>query len=473
MKIKTYSTLLGALLLSALVQDATASTWQMCGGTKVKWPSESVNLRASSVGFPVGSSWANALQSVVTRWTNTASDMDYSLTLNEPGVALGNGQNEVWWTDSLGAPAICYTWWNGSCQLVEADVVFLNTVSYTTSTTKGNLSPYGGPSRPFQTTAMHELGHAQGLGHTSDTYSIMGQDWDHIHANGDTATAYPGEDAVAGSVDVYGYTSGSHEDLGVAHWKHSGASGAYSTHTRTGLFRTNGASYLTEAGMDEPTFKVAHGDVVRLEMSFENMGKTTQTVNVGYYVSTNNYISTSDTFLGSQAMTLGLNTVYTIQSTNLSIPGWLTGGQVYYLGAIIDYDSAVSEAYTSNNATYTAIKVNLSPPDVTAVSISGPNKIRSKKSATLTIDTSKLNYSGAYTYEIRISKNTIISDSDILLHTGTTSASGLQSITFMMPKIKKKDRGKYYLGLIILPVAGETETSNNSVASATKIKVKK
>ncbi len=53
MKIKIYSTLFGALMTGALVQDATASTWQMCGSTKVKWASESVTLRAHSGGFTI------------------------------------------------------------------------------------------------------------------------------------------------------------------------------------------------------------------------------------------------------------------------------------------------------------------------------------------------------------------------------------------------------------------------------------
>ena len=469
MKTRITITILGALLSSALVSSASASTWQTCaGGGNVKWASNSVTLRGGSVSFPSGSSWTNALQSVVSSWSSTPSNMNYGLTLGDTSVALGNGENETWWTNSLGAPAICYTWWNGSCQLVEADVLFLNTVSYSTSTTKTDLSPYGGGFRPFQTTAMHELGHAQGLGHTADTYSIMGQDWDHIHANGSVATAYPGEDAVAGSVGVYGLTGGGFEDLAVAHWRYTGNSGAYSAHDRTRMYNNSGG-LLTNLGGAEPLYQVKPSQQVQLEMSYENLGKSNQTVKVGYYLSTNDFISTGDTFLGWQSYTLGRNTVYTVNSMLLTIPSWVTPNATYWVGAYIDYDGTLSETTSSNNAAYTAIKIEQSPPDMIANAISGPSKLKKNNSYTLSLDMSKVNYAGSYTFEIRLSKNNIISSSDLLIATGNSSSNGAQPFQFQMPKVKK---GKYFYGLIIKNVVGEVISSNNTALGA-KVKVKK
>jgi hypothetical protein len=362
MKNMTRTLSVGALALACGLagSQAQAYTWWTCGGSNVKWAANSVTLRASVVGFPAGNSYRTALGTVATRFSNTPSKMNYFIQYDEPSVAHDNGQSEVWWDSppAITAPAYANIWWNGSCQIVEGDVVFNNTVSYTTSTTKTSLTPYGGSFRPFHTTAMHEFGHIQGLGHTSNTYSIMGQDWDHIHSNGSLANAYPGEDAMAGSVAVYGLAAGLIQDLGVSHWRWTGSSGEYSTHARTRLFTTGNVELPKVAGTDEPEYRVDAGQQVKLEMTYENMGATTQTSKVGFYLSTNDIISTGDTFLGEGQVTIGRDAPNTTNNSFLWIPSNLVSGQTYYLGAMIDYLDLVDEIYESNNATYLAIRIN-------------------------------------------------------------------------------------------------------------------
>ena len=205
---------------------------------------------------------------------------------------------------------------------------------------------------------MHEFGHAGGLGHTANTYSIMGSDWTHIHANGTTATAYLGEDASQGVVVLYGLWTAGPEDLGVTHWRWIGSSGGYSTHARTRILSSAGVELAKVcASCAEPVYRVSKGQVVQLELNYENLGKNSQTRNVGYYVSTNDTISTTDTFLGSTSMTLSRDTVLTFRRT-LTVPTTLTSGVNYWLGAIIDYNGALGELYENNNATYVGIRVN-------------------------------------------------------------------------------------------------------------------
>jgi subtilase family serine protease len=108
----------------------------------------------------------------------------------------------------------------------------------------------------------------------------------------------------------------------------------------------------------EKTYKVNAGDTVRVQFTYENNGANTQGgVKVGFYVSTNNLITTRDDRLGGTTMTLGRNSVYTTEHS-VSLPSTLTSGEYYWLGAIIDEEDNVSEEVEWNNATYLPIKVN-------------------------------------------------------------------------------------------------------------------
>jgi hypothetical protein len=356
---RTLVVLMSACLLAGGARDTFAFSQLKCGSLNLRWPSNIYSTSAASVSFPVGP-WRDALASVVSRWNGNASLLAYSVSYDDPSIGLGNGQNEVWWSNGFGAPAVA-NWWfyTDTCTFAEADIRFDNTEAYHYTTSKSSLWPYGGAYRPFQTTAMHEFGHAGGLGHTANTYNIMGQDWDHIHANGSVATAYPGEDAVSGMVATYGLWAGGPQDLGVAHWRWVGSGGEYSAHDRTRLFNATGVELPQVFGTAEPTYYVTKGKTVKIEMSFENMGRTSPlTAKVRYYLSTNDFISTADRPLKITTVTLSRDQVLTSSTTKLLIPRNLVSGANYWLGAIIDYNGAISEGNEDNNATYIGIRVN-------------------------------------------------------------------------------------------------------------------
>jgi hypothetical protein len=323
----------------------------------VIWSNKTVTFRAHSSSFPSGNAYRSALSAVAARWNAAPSLFTYQMQFDDNSTFTGNRENEIWFGTDPGAPAVTFLWWDNACNITETDIIFDNAEHYTPSTNKIDLVPYGGSFRPFQTTAMHEFGHAQGLLHTSDTYSIMGQDWDHIYVSGSTTTAYPGEDAVSGSIAAYGVEPG-REDLGLSHWRRTGASGEYSVHNRTRVLDMNNNTLPVTNQLFDPTYSVNVGQTVKLELTYENMGTTSSvTVQVKYYFSADNVITSSDKLLATGSVTLTRNKPDTFTAI-ITVPDspFVMSGMSGYLGAIIDSSNAVNETYESNNTTYVPIK---------------------------------------------------------------------------------------------------------------------
>ncbi|MGI9012642.1 MAG: CARDB domain-containing protein, partial [Phycisphaerales bacterium] len=327
------------------------------------WNSNSKTLRAASGTFPPGDPFRTALSVVVnTRFYNNPSEFYFSIQWGDSSVGVDNGQSEVWASsNSAYDPAICirqYSWWYNN-RIVEADVIFFSGVNWSAGMNRTSLTTYGGSLRPFRTTCMHEIGHAAGLNHENDEYNIMGQDWDHIHLNGNTARCYLGEDASDGLIGIYGRASGgSFEDVSVSAFEYSGASGEYSTHGWCDMTNSsNGAlSWFWNDGMK--TYRVNRGQTVRVEFTYENNGETTQnSVPVGYYISGNSTISTGDTLIATRSINLGRADVSTNFYT-VTIPSNLTRNQYYWLGVIVDRTNVIAETDGNNNYAYQKIYIN-------------------------------------------------------------------------------------------------------------------
>lgn len=360
------------VLFALIVFSSPAFSFEVvsCEGKDVRWEGDTTLLRASKQSFPANSSWKDALGTSVDLWNQNPSKFRFTLSFNDDGVWTGNGENEVWFTDSddqlSGAPALasmmwdCVDWWIVGVQakLSEVDVLFDSRKPWTPfMSDKFNLSAYGGPKRPFINTAAHELGHAVGLMHVDYLYNIMGRDWTHIHANGGKARAYIGEDAANGAVGLYEERGGDFEDVSVAHWKYKDASSAgYSIHERTEIFDMEGELHASVDINDEPRFYVLRDSDLKLEMTYENNGKSRQqNLKVGFYLSTNSRITTSDRRLGGAVVDIGRNVPVT-KRHKVHIPADLAPGTTYYLGVIVDEENEIDEIVEANNATYTMIR---------------------------------------------------------------------------------------------------------------------
>jgi hypothetical protein len=346
--------------------QAFAYGYKTCLGEKIKWSGNSKTLRGSTTSFPAGY-WRNGLQDAVNKFNLNPSKFRYSLT-TDGNINRNNGQSEVWGdTGSIlqGAPAIAYSWWTcywffgDNVHMDEVDVIFDygSPWTWTADTVKTSLSNYTGSLRPLQTTAAHEFGHGLKINHVNYEYNIMGNDWEHIHVNGSSARAYIGEDASDGAVFLYGTISPAFEDVGVVHWKYSGASGEYSNHTKTRAYNSSGGNLPTFTVNGETGYRVSPGQTVRAEFSYENNGASYQgNVKVGYFISTNDFISTWDQRIGGSTFTLARNQVYTTTKT-LTIPSDLSTNTNYWLGVVVDETDSISEGIEWNNATYLPIRV--------------------------------------------------------------------------------------------------------------------
>ncbi|MBT3983364.1 MAG: matrixin family metalloprotease [Bacteriovoracaceae bacterium] len=361
------NTILACSVITMALSSFDASAWvtSKCLGRKLKWPNNTVRMRASGVSFAPGS-WRDALTDAVGAWNKNPSKFQWNLTYGDSSVGSGNGQNEAWFTNSQGllkgAPAraltkyTCINYLFGkTVKLKESDVIFDAGESYTTTKNKNYLWEYGGGGRSFRTTALHELGHALGLKHENREYNIMGEDWTTVNVNYVTASAYPGEDAGDAAVYLYGTTSSNRQDVSVVHWKRTGAKGQYSDHSMTKLYNSSNATLSNYSDSGERRYRLNPGQTIKAEFSFENNGKNTQNIQVAYYISTNELITTLDQKIGSSSMTLSRDGVFTYKKS-LVIPGNMGDGKKY-LGVIVDYKGNLSEVNESNNATYLPIEV--------------------------------------------------------------------------------------------------------------------
>lgn len=352
-------------IIVLLAQPALSASWLECNGDsakKLRWGGNSTTARINTISF--SGSNLTAVQRGINATNANPSPFVVNTVTETGGVSRGNGQNEIYAKD-ISPPGVaqmnyhCYWFFGWHYGLDEVDIVLDSSRSWTSSNAKNANFAYTGTRLPIDAVITHEAGHFLGLMHVNWEYNVMGDSWRHHHANGTVANTYFGEDASQGSRVLYGNQASAFNDVSVSHWRRTGADGEYSSHDRVRIRNSANTATLTPITIvGEPGFRVTRGTTVRPEFTLENNGKTTQNnISFGIYVSTNDFISTSDRRIGGGTFgSLSPDDVLTTTVT-AAIPKDLTLGQDYWLGIIIDEKNEITETNNSNNMAYIPMRI--------------------------------------------------------------------------------------------------------------------
>jgi Matrixin/CARDB len=329
---RTISTLRAVLVIAIAGTSLQAANWSTCGGNNLTWNSGWTNMYISTTSFPPGTSWDGALQDAMWHWNNVqGSGFNFYVGRDTDGThSSGNGMNEVYLGSEPGSALAvtlvryhCYWFFGWNYGLDEADIAFSDSLSWNTGSM--DYSNLGSPFN-FEQVALHELGHALGLNHEDRWMATMNS----IYPNSGTLGYYREHDPLGD--DRYAaralYPDGTTE-----------------TDVAGSAFKFTGSG--TSGLVSSPAY-AARGSYANIEFTFSNQGTSTQAFDIGFYLSTNDYISTYDTLLGMNYGAWGSSGFAGTFSRSLYIPYWITPG-TYYLGFLIDPNNTIPEANKSNN----------------------------------------------------------------------------------------------------------------------------
>ncbi len=343
---------LATLALATLATSMPASAYELGyrSGSALPqaWASSTVTLNVNPSDWASSSRRAAIEEAADAIWDNP-TQFSILVQSDDDGAIGHNGENELAFTSNpalLCGPGCTHTWLSGDT-IVEADV-YIENDTYSVGDSKSDNWSYAGNHRSLQTLLIHELGHVAGLGHEDGNYSVMGEDWNVLHADLDDVTPYLDADSAAGLSQLYAAWEG-FADLSVSHWGYLGHSGSYSTHERNIVEDSYGVQPWHTMVDREPYYVLDAGQTFRFETTLENKSDTAHTVDITIVASADAVITSADTELArfeSWRLSPGVLEVM----LPAALPDDMNGH--YYIGAIVDASGDVSEWDETNNGQY-------------------------------------------------------------------------------------------------------------------------
>ena len=221
-------------------------------------------------------------------------------------------------------------------------------------------------------------------------------------------------------------------------------------------------------------------------VTIRNQGAgTAGSCSVGYYLSTNSTITTSDRFLTSVGIgSLTPGSSFTIASRNLTIPVTVSASG-YYVGILVDRTGAVPESNEGNNTAARALTVTAARPDL-FVSSGMPSVIPSVmvrpfffvpapfELGGFTVRNSGLVASGPFIIGFYFSTNNIISTGDHLMgevFVGNIPAGSSVNIPNRLLWTSSGPPGDYWVGVMVDSRGQVTESNEGNNVVKTKVLV--
>ncbi len=313
--------------------SAHAYSWTLChiwpNTYNVTWRyNPTMNINTTS--FVPWSSWDLRLQNAMSHWTNVnGSYFQFYVGRDTDGTySSSNGVSEVYFAYDLGAGSgvLALTkkswdcFWRGEYRhfYTETDIDF--NLNYSWSTSSYDYNNPSGLGYNFEGVALHEFGHALGLGHSDGGSATMNSIYPFSGPIGYNREWDPFADDRQGVRFLYP-DSTTEIDIAASPLKYSGA----------------GQSTLVSNPIN-----ASRGSYVTIEFTTSNMSTSYVSYKTGFYLSTDEVINTNDILLGWIGVWQYPGNTLTASSQQLYIPTWISPGY-YYLGFYLDYDSQIYE----------------------------------------------------------------------------------------------------------------------------------
>jgi hypothetical protein len=340
-----------------------------CHGDILKWRRNRPKMKRLSLTMPDGSAAARAIKRSESRWSNVPGDRFRFIdaTDNDNTITFGGDGNEVSYmlTDYLDGALAKTFWRTDSCGpldsltpghnmlMWEADILF-NEYEYDFDPAEPDAGALKPPSNAYylRPVALHELGHALGLsiaGAPHENHSIA-----NLNSNYPDGGWYPGWILLLPTGSVPAPRAMPHGD------ERQGVRFIYPGDEETEIdiaalnFAKQNATGPSAVLVAAPTpDHVCPGGTITVQYNFGNIGTEAVHFKLGFFLSVDDRITSSDIFLASESWYSGLGLGSYgpgIPTRTLTIPTTVPYGRKYHVGVFVDHDAQVTEAREYNNA---------------------------------------------------------------------------------------------------------------------------